>query len=198
MKSICLALLALIGLPATPTDRDSIVNESPHLIDIADQERRWHPVNDGVMGGISRSGMQITEQGTALFSGQLSLENNGGFASVRTPLAPRDLSNLAGVEITVRGDGRTYQLRFRTDERFDGAAYRALIPTRPGEWVTIRLPFTDFQPTFRGRILAGYGPLDTNSLCQLTFMIADKQAGPFQLEIQRVGTFAVKPQDKEE
>ena len=47
---------------------------------------RWTSVNDVVMGGVSDSLMQVSEDGTGVFAGHLSLENNGGFASVRAPL----------------------------------------------------------------------------------------------------------------
>ena len=50
----------------------------------ADSLQAWNSVNDGVMGGVSKGGVSRTEQGTMLFSGELSLANNGGFASIRT------------------------------------------------------------------------------------------------------------------
>jgi hypothetical protein len=50
----------------------------------ADAEKDWQTVNDGVMGGVSVGKFQITDKKTLEFSGTLSLENNGGFASVRT------------------------------------------------------------------------------------------------------------------
>ena len=44
----------------------------------------WQVVNDGVMGGVSEGTFEITDRNTLAFVGTLSLENNGGFASVRT------------------------------------------------------------------------------------------------------------------
>ena len=62
----------------------------------------WQIVNDSVMGGISRSTLQLHEDGYALFSGTVSLENNGGFASVRTRAqAPMDLSDFEGLSVQV-------------------------------------------------------------------------------------------------
>lgn len=75
----------------------------------------WQIVNDRVMGGISRSSFQLHEDGYALFSGTVSLENNGGFASVRTRAqTPMDLSEFDGLSVHVLGDGKTYSLRLRT------------------------------------------------------------------------------------
>lgn len=149
----------------------------------------WRVVNDGVMGGISTSRIRETPSGTAVFEGRLSLENNGGFASVRTGLNDLDLSEYDGIAIRARGDGRTYQVRLRTDRQFDGVTYRAIFVTKPDQWTIVRVPFSDFEPTYRGRILRGVEPLDTAHLQQLALMVADKKDGPFRLEIQWVKAF---------
>ena len=146
----------------------------------------WYVVDDGVMGGESRGSFARTDRGTAVFAGDLSLERNGGFSSVRTDVGVTDLSEWVGLEIRVRGDGRTYQLRLRTDDRFDGLAYRASIPTSDGEWTTARVPFAQFVPTFRGRIIADAPALDTARIRQLGFLLADKQPGAFRLEIETI------------
>jgi hypothetical protein len=154
------------------------------LVNFTEQdEAQWSVVNDGVMGGRSSSDIEPTGEGTALFSGHLSLENNGGFASVRTSFSSLDLSPYTGVTLRVRGDGRPYQLRFRMDGSFDGVAHGSGFDTVPGEWVEIELPFTSFQPTFRGRVPRGAGPLDPARIRQMTFLIGDKKEGPFNLEI---------------
>ena len=85
----------------------------------------WVAIHDVVMGGVSSGGIERTEENTGIFSGELSLENNGGFASVRALVGRQDLSSFEGLEIRVRGDGRRYQLRLRMDDRFDGIADRA-------------------------------------------------------------------------
>ena len=81
---------------------------------------RWQIINDGVMGGLSQSRFKLDGNGYAIFSGNVSLENNGGFASVRTQIENMDLSDYDGALIRVKGDGKKYNLRFRTDENFDG------------------------------------------------------------------------------
>jgi hypothetical protein len=149
----------------------------------------WLVVNDGVMGGLSTSRIQVTDSETAVFKGHLSLENNGGFASVRTLLDELDLSDFDGLTARVRGDGREYQIRLRTDQRFDGVTYRATFTTERNQWTNVKLPFSKFEPTYRGRILPNVGPLDAARLQQLAFMVADKRQGSFQLEIAWVKAF---------
>jgi monofunctional biosynthetic peptidoglycan transglycosylase len=146
----------------------------------------WYVVNDGVMGGISSSTMEVTADGTGLFAGRLSLENNGGFASVRAVPESGDLSPFAGLLLLVKGDGRRYQVRLRTNDRFDGVAYRAEFATEPGEWITVALPFDAFVPTFRGYTPRNVAPLDPGAIRQFGFLIGDKREGEFRLEIQRV------------
>lgn len=158
--------------------------ETPdNLVDFSSGVAGWRSVDDVVMGGVSRSGLRASEDGTALFTGELSLENNGGFASVRTGLPPTDLSGWSGLAIRVRGDGNLYRLRLRTDGRYDGIAYQATFATRAGVWREVELPFATFAPTFRGRRPAGAPPLDPSRLRQVGLMIAEKQAGGFALEV---------------
>ena len=143
----------------------------------------WTIVNDGVMGGRSASSLELTDDGTAMFSGFLSLENNGGFASTRALFDYLDLTGFDGILLRVKGDGRRYQLRIRTNGNFDGVAYSSEFSTDAGAWTEVSLPFSEFRPTFRGRIPRGLGPLDPSSIRQIGFLIGDKIEAPFQLEI---------------
>ncbi len=163
------------------------MSQSQNLIDFTDADRsQWYVINDGVMGGISQSVIRKTTRQTAVFAGDLSLENNGGFASVRADVGNQDLSAYSGLEIRVRGDGRTYQLRLRTNDGFDGVAYRAYFDTRDGEWLETTIPFSEFVPTFRGRTLGDQPPLDLSRIQQVAFMLSDKKPGAFSLEIDFV------------
>jgi monofunctional biosynthetic peptidoglycan transglycosylase len=168
-----------------------MAQEGKLLFDFQGQDgaARWVRVNDGVMGGLSQSQMKFTTEGTALFEGTLSLENNGGFASVRTIPDDFALGGYTGLVVRVKGDGRRYMLRLRTDRYWDGPAYEAGFDTVAETWVTVRLPFRDFVPTFRGRRLRNMPALDGTDVRQIGFMLADKKAGPFQLEIDWIRAY---------
>ena len=140
----------------------------------------WQAINDGVMGGISTGRMLPTSDGLR-FEGELSLEFNGGFASARRRVDD-DLSSATGVRLRLRGDGRSYQFRLRLDGGHDGIAWRAEFPTS-GNWQTIELAFADFAPVFRGRQVPGAGPVVAADIRQAGFMLADRTAGPFRLDI---------------
>jgi len=143
----------------------------------------WRSVNDGVMGGRSSGAMMQGADGLR-FTGELSLENNGGFSSVRR-LVEHDLSGASRVRLEVRGDGRDYQLRIRHNNRFDGVAWRAMFPTS-NQWQQIEIPLSEFIPVFRGMNVRDAGPVTASRIQQIGFLLADKNPGTFELEIRRI------------
>ncbi len=143
----------------------------------------WRSINDGVMGGLSAGGMVQSEEGLK-FTGRLSLENNGGFSSVRR-LVEQDLSSATRVRLEVRGDGRDYQFRIRQSTRFDGVAWSAAFSTND-DWVSIEIALDEFIPVFRGRTVTQAGPVVPSEIQQIGFLLADKNPGRFELEIRRV------------
>lgn len=147
------------------------------------EARSWRPVNDGVMGGVSSGGMLQTGEGL-LFTGELSLENNGGFSSVRR-LVEQDLSGSNRIRMEIRGDGREYQFRIRQSTRFDGVAWSAMFTTQDS-WQSIEIALDQFIPVFRGRTVAQAGPVIASDIQQIGFLLADKNPGPFKLEIRHI------------
>ena len=143
----------------------------------------WEVINDGAMGGISESNFQILTDQTAVFSGRVSLENNGGFASVRASLRESVSGNFEKIVIHVKGDGKTYSLRIRTDQNFDGVAYACSFSTIKDEWTMHEFSPVDFVPTFRGRTPSNVPPLKDMQIGQIGFLISEKQSGSFGLII---------------
>ena len=143
----------------------------------------WRSVNDDVMGGVSRGGSEVKD-GHLHFRGALSLENNGGFASVRVRTAPRDLSAATHLVIRAKGDGRAYRLQLGTDAHFRRSriAYQAEFAPRAGEWIEVSVPLAAFVPTYRGDTLTG-PPLDRAGIEEFGLLLADGRAGPFALEV---------------
>ena len=153
----------------------------------------WEIVNDTVMGGVSTSEFALTN-GVAVFRGRLSLDNQGGFASVRTGVRPVSGMEDAVFLIRVRGDGRRYRFTARTRSAWDAPLYQCGFESGDGEWRDLRLPVRDFQPSFRGRPLPGEPPLDLSRLTSVGFLVADRQAGPFRLEIESIRICIKVPQ----
>ena len=143
----------------------------------------WKVINDEVMGGISESNFQIQNDQTALFSGRVSLQNNGGFASARASLHESISGDFEKIIIRVKGDGKTYSLRIRTDQNFDGVAYACSFSTKKDEWTEHEFSPAEFVPTFRGRILSNVPPLNDLNISHIGFLISEKQSGSFGLII---------------
>lgn len=159
------------------------------VVDFADSREaaRWRSIDDRVMGGVSISRMEAAS-GCSLFTGELSLENQGGFASVRAPLAGAagGVGVLAGARALVlacRGDGKSYRLRLRTEPGFDGVNHEARFETRAGQRSEVTLELSAFAPVWRGRPVLDAPRLDPAAVQSLGLMLADRQVGRFRLEL---------------
>ena len=152
----------------------------------SDTAQKWQAVNDGVMGGVSDGRFTVTDDDTLEFFGTLSLENNGGFASVRTK--PTELGIRAGdtLVLRVKGDGREYVLNLYTKSRRMAFSYRAQLPTTKDEWTEVRVPLEEFIPTSFGRRVQGMGPVEPDQINGLGFMLSDKKPGKFRLQVEWV------------
>ncbi|HUU82820.1 MAG TPA: CIA30 family protein [Phycisphaerae bacterium] len=146
----------------------------------------WFAVNDTVMGGFSQGTFRITDDGMLMFYGSVSLDNNGGFASIRSRGPALDLSAYDSLVVRLRGDGREYSCSVRTDYPIMAGAYYFDVPTRAGQWQEIHLPLRSFQARSFGRPLTAAPPLNARDIRGIGFIIADKQEGPFKLEIDWV------------
>lgn len=154
-----------------------------------EEANKWVKVNDGVMGGRSQSEVYFSDEQTAIFAGTVSLENYGGFASVRTHPSHEPLDGYDGFTLRVKGDGKRYQLRLHTEASLDGVAYQFSFDTQPDAWIAIRAPFVEFMPVYRGRRLTNVPALYPAEIQQIGFLIADKQQGPFRLEIDWIRAY---------
>ncbi len=160
-------------------------------ISFADQEActNWLPINDAVMGGLSTSRFRFDPAGHAVFEGVVSLERNGGFASVRTAQVVLGSSATLGYALTVLGDGKRYKLNLRTEDSFDGVNYQAEFLPKAGQWIEVLLALSAFAPTFRGRPVPDAPSLNPGWVRQVGLMISDWQAGPFRLCIRRIESY---------
>ena len=155
----------------------------------ADHHLDWQIINDGVMGGISEGRFKINCDQTADFRGTVSLENNGGFASVRALVKEPVTGDFQKIIMRVKGDGKKYSFRIRTDANFGGVAYASTFVTTKDEWTEHQFTPADFKPTFRGRVLQNVAPLNETYIRQIGFMISEKQSGSFNLQIDWVKVF---------
>ena len=143
----------------------------------------WQVENDDVMGGLSRGRLEINEAGNALFTGTVSLENNGGFSSIQQAFAPVDVSAYRAVCLGLKGDGKRYQLRVQSSA--DASHAYAFDFDTGGEWEVVEIPFADMYAIRHGdRLDRPNYPGQT--LGHLQLLIGNGRAESFQLEIDRI------------
>ncbi|MEX0322758.1 MAG: CIA30 family protein [Puniceicoccaceae bacterium] len=178
-RSSTLVLVAIVMISSCLVGEDSKMIVS---FEYPESLNDWYSVNDGVMGGRSKGSFTSTSSGGLLFFGDLSLENNGGFASIRSRMEPLNLSDAKGLLVRARGDGRTYTMNLWGPRMGTATSYRASMPTNGGEIEEIFIPFSEFRLTSYGRLIRGQ-PLNTADIRSIGFTISDKNEGPFKLEI---------------
>ncbi|KMQ74296.1 CIA30 family protein [Marinobacter subterrani] len=145
----------------------------------------WQPLGDRVMGGQSDGTVERAEGGVGIFHGTVRLDNGGGFSSVKADLPkPFDAAPYSGIELLARGDGKTYKIGLRNSTNRRSIVYQhAFTPDTEG-WSRIRLPFSGFIPTWRGKTVTDAEPLDLEHLASVSLFVSGRQAGEFQLKMQ--------------
>ncbi len=160
----------------------------------------WGAVDDVVMGGVSSSGIQL-EQGNAVFTGTVSTDNNGGFASVRTRNfePPLDLSGKQGIELRLKGDGQRYKFLVRDNDGWDSVAYSYSFDTTKNQWISVRVPFDKLVPVMRAKTLKDGRSLNPSKIRALQLMLSKFEydgalnpqftPGVFRLEVATIAAF---------
>ena len=178
----CLALLFACELPNVENSSAELI-EGEVIMENFDSNNllNWNIVNDSVMGGRSQATLKLINNTYANFKGYLSLQNNGGFSSIRAYYPP-DLTNVKSIVLKVRGDGRKYNFRIRGDTG-NWASYTHSFDTVEGEWNEIELKIDDFYPVYRGYTLKNMPQLSEVIIKEIGIMLSDKIEGSFSIEI---------------
>lgn len=142
----------------------------------------WQVVDDVVMGGRSDGGFAINEAGHGIFQGKVSLENNGGFSSLRHSLNAK-VGNNTKVSITLKGDGKVYQFRIKSSLN-DRHSYISEFQTT-GDWQEVVIPLSSMYPAFRGRKLT-IPNFNSDQISEIAFLIGNKKPESFRLEISKI------------
>jgi hypothetical protein len=143
----------------------------------------WVIVDDGVMGGRSRGNFKINDAGSGEFYGSVSLENNGGFSSLRHRFSSMQVKGFTEIVLRVKGDGKKYQLRVK-DNVSNYYSFITSLETN-GAWQVIKVQLSEMYPAFRGRELS-IGNFSSESIEEIAFLIGNKTAENFKLEIDKI------------
>lgn len=143
----------------------------------------WYVVDDVVMGGSSSGKFEITKEGYGKFSGDVSLENNGGFSSARYDMEPLKVYPKSKIIIRLKGDRNTYQFRVKS-KTTDHQSYISKFKTT-GDWQILEFNLEDLNPTFRGRRL-DLPNFDKTIIEEIRFLIGNKKPQKFKLIIENI------------
>jgi len=162
-------------------------NENNVLINasLMKTENQWRIVNDGVMGGLSSSNA-IVKDDKIVFTGNVSLENNGGFASLRSPVKDYDFSEFTGLELKLKTDGKRYSISMKETSYFTGYFYTKSFETKKDEWIVIQIPFDQLKLYYFGQETNSNKIIPLNNIKEISLLIGDKQAGEFKAEIDYI------------
>jgi len=177
---LSLPLLILLGSFVMAEEKPEVLFDFTN----PDAAKEWQTVNDGVMGGVSEGKLKITDTKTMEFFSTLSLENNGGFASIRTKAKKLGLEKGDVLVARIRGDGREYSLNLYVPRPLVAFSYRAMVQTKKDEWIEVEVPLDRFEATSFGRVVQDAGPVDPKEVNGLGFLLGDKKAGPFKMEVE--------------
>ena len=162
-----------------------LLNTNHTIVDFTKNSKlfSWTIVNDVVMGGRSTSSITINSEGNAVFKGEVSLENNGGFSSLRHRFEKLDISDFSKIKIRLKGDGKKYQFRIKPS-MFNQYSYVYHFQTN-GDWQTLEINLADFTPIFRGRKL-DMPNFSGTELEEIGFLIGNKQQEKFELVLDTI------------
>ena len=183
------SLASLLATVLVCTDSPAAAQSKPDSNPAANLEfdsgvKGWQTVLDGVMGGRSTGRIAAGEGGTLRFTGELSLENNGGFSQIRTAVPEGTYAGTTGLIMRVKGDGRSYQCDIRSSRlRLMAGGYQSVFKTKAGEWTEVEIPFAECVANSFGQRMRNAPPLDPASIESVGITLADKQEGPFAIEV---------------
>lgn len=148
----------------------------------------WQVINDSVMGGLSVGDTDIVKD-SFIFSGDISIENNGGFSSVYRPV-PRLSKKLDAINLRIIGDGNLYQLRVRCQLDGYNLAYKLDFYTQKNIEQNLSFLLSDFQASFRGRIIADAPELNADCVTHVGFLITNKQPIKFSMQVTGIAFYS--------
>jgi len=143
----------------------------------------WRVVDDVVMGGVSSGNFEINEKGNGLFTGEISLDNNGGFSSLRYRFDKINVENFTKVILKIKGDGKKYQFRVKDNSQNDYSYIQSFETSN--NWELIEINLSDMYPAFRGRNL-DMSNFSSTKIEEIALLIGNKKEETFRLEISKI------------
>lgn len=150
----------------------------------------WMVLTDRVMGGLSRSTIEYTTNAMVV-SGTISLENYGGFASVKTKFDNYDLSHYKGLKIRFKSTNQKFAFTLEQSKNWTYPYFKGDFSSKKeNNWEEIVLYFNDFKTYQIGMPTGEKLPQAAlKDIVRIGVMTTDKKEGPFTIEIDSIEFF---------
>jgi NADH dehydrogenase [ubiquinone] 1 alpha subcomplex assembly factor 1 len=147
-------------------------------------------LTDNVMGGLSKSEISYNSN-SLLLKGDISLENFGGFSSIRSKFSKIDLSSYTGVKIKFKSTNQRFALTLENSQNWTKPNYKnEFFAKKDGQWHIATLYFKDFSETLIGRPTGNKMQTETlKNILRVGIITTMKQEGPFALEVDYIDFF---------
>ena len=178
MKVIIILLLSMLTVSST---------SDPFEFNFGKEKdgANWGVINDGVMGGLSK-GKAYMKENSLFFSGTISLENNGGFTSLRAPYERMDLSAFEYIEVRYKSTGRSCAISLDQSTRFWLPNHKLRLPLSE-DWAVLRIPLKELNEYRMGRKTGRRMTKDkASSVIRIGIITDSKEAGDFAFEIDYI------------
>jgi hypothetical protein len=184
MKTAIILLITIASMNSLKSDLNIDFGSS------AGRVKDWYVISDNVMGGVTTSKLEYTENSMVL-SGSLSLKNYGGFSSVKTRFNNYDLSAFKGLKIRYRSSYPKFAFTLENSKYWTYPYYKGHLPdSKPNVWTETTLYFKDFKEYQIGELTGNMLDQDQlNNMVRLGIMTTDKNEGPFSIEVDYIEFF---------
>ena len=177
---------AMLVMSCAQSPSTAMSTENKHIDFGSSMVEPWRAINDGVMGGLSEG--EIAWKDTVmLWSGQTSLENNGGFASIRGPWEHHDLRAMNRAIIRCRGNGGPFKMTLETSQRWwMPYAYTSFNPNDDWQDVVIDVEDFSWSQAQMGDLRNVAPSQELGDVLRIGLMKYDGTAQPFELEVASI------------
>jgi hypothetical protein len=151
------------------------------------QINNWVLISDNIMGGVSKSNLEYTDN-TMILKGDISLRNFGGFASVKTQFGKHDISQFKGVKIKFKSTNQKFAFTLEDSKNWTLPNYKgSFYSTGSNTWEEKTIFFKDFKEYQVGDA-TGKKLEDSKlkSIVRMGIITTEKKEGPFSLEIDYI------------
>jgi hypothetical protein len=153
----------------------------------AEKNQEWKLLSDNIMGGVTKSKIEYTNN-SVLLSGNISLDNYGGFSSIKTKYKSVDLSKYNGIKIKFKSTNQKFAFTLEDNQDWTQPNYKREFSSKKDDtWEEVIIYFKDFQEIVIGETTGNMMKSKSlKNIVRMGIMTYEKKEGPFSLEVDYI------------